>query len=105
MATYWAKTSRFLSRPVQLLRDYDRVNLKPDALAGLTMAVIVLPQAIAYASVAELPPQMGLYAAVVAAIVGGLWGASNHLHTGPTNAASLLNLEAPNFWRQPASWL
>jgi len=92
MATYWAKTSRFLSRPVQLLRDYDRVNLKPDALAGLTMAVIVLPQAIAYASVAELPPQMGLYAAVVAAIVGGLWGASNHLHTGPTNAASLLAL-------------
>jgi SulP family sulfate permease len=74
------------------LRDYDRVNLKPDTLAGLTMAVIVLPQAIAYASVAELPPQMGLYAAVVAAIVGGLWGASSHLHTGPTNAASLLAL-------------
>jgi hypothetical protein len=74
MAIFWAKTSQFLSRPVQLLRDYDRVNLKPDTLAGLTLAVIVLPQAIAYASVAELPPQMGLYAAVVAAIVGGLWG-------------------------------
>jgi SulP family sulfate permease len=89
---FWAKTSQFFSRPMQLLREYDRANLKPDALAGLTMAVIVLPQAIAYASVAELPPQTGLYAAVVAAIVGGLWGASNHLHTGPTNAASLLAL-------------
>ncbi|MBE9524153.1 MAG: STAS domain-containing protein [Chloroflexi bacterium] len=92
MLAVWSKTSRFLTRPVQLLRDYEWANLKPDALAGLTMAVIVLPQAIAYASVAELPPQTGLYAAVVAAIVGGLWGASNHLHTGPTNAASLLAL-------------
>ncbi len=92
MSVVWTKTSQFLVRPIQLLRDYERANLKPDTLAGLTMAVIVLPQAIAYASVAELPPQTGLYAAVVAAIVGGLWGASNHLHTGPTNAASLLAL-------------
>lgn len=91
-STVWAKTSQFFLRPVQLFRAYDRANLRPDTIAGLTMAVIVLPQAIAYASIAELPPQMGLYAAVVAAIVGGLWGASNHLHTGPTNTTSLLAL-------------
>jgi len=91
-STVWAKTSQFFLKPVQLFREYDRVNLKPDILGGLTMAVIVLPQAIAYASIAELPPQTGLYAAVVAAIIGGLWGSSNHLHTGPTNAASLLAL-------------
>jgi len=91
-STAWAKTSQFFLKPVQLIREYDQANLKPDILGGLTMAVIVLPQAIAYASVAELPPQTGLYAAVVAAIIGGLWGSSNHLHTGPTNAASLLAL-------------
>jgi len=91
-AAGWAKTSQFFLKPVQLFREYDRANLRPDILGGLTMAVIVLPQAIAYASIAELPPQTGLYAAVVAAIIGGLWGSSNHLHTGPTNAASLLAL-------------
>ncbi|MBC8425885.1 STAS domain-containing protein [bacterium] len=52
----------------------------------------MLPQAIAYAMIAELPPQTGIYAAIVASIVGALWGSSRHLHTGPTNAASLLTL-------------
>ncbi len=61
-------------------------------LTGLTVAVVLLPQAIAYAMIAELPPQMGLYAAIVAAMVGALWGSSRHLHTGPTNATSLLVL-------------
>ncbi|MEN8171485.1 MAG: SulP family inorganic anion transporter [Chloroflexota bacterium] len=88
----WAKTPQFFLKPLQLFRAYDRVNLRPDIIGGLTTAVIVLPQAIAYASIAELPPQTGLYAAVFAAIIGGLWGSSNHLHTGPTNAASLLAL-------------
>ncbi len=82
----------YLSQPLQHLRGYQRADLLPDALAGLTVAVVLLPQAIAYALIAELPPQTGLYAAIVAAIVGSLWGSSRHLHTGPTNAASLLVL-------------
>ena len=45
----------------------------PDFIAGLTLAVIALPQAIAYALIAELPPEMGLYTAIVAAIAGALW--------------------------------
>jgi SulP family sulfate permease len=82
----------FFLRPVRLFQTYDRADLRPDLIAGLTVAIVLLPQAIAYAMIAELPPQVGLYTAVVAAIVGGLWGSSNHLHTGPTNTVSLLVL-------------
>ncbi|MDM8521065.1 SulP family inorganic anion transporter [Anaerolineales bacterium HSG6] len=82
----------YLLRPVRLLRDYDRVNLRADVIAGITVAVILLPQAIAFALIAELPPEMGLYTAIVGAIIGALWGCSNQIHTGPTNAISLLVL-------------
>ncbi len=82
----------FLSRPLGLFRDYDRSNLTPDLIAGATVAAVAVPQAIAYASIAELPPQTGLYAAVVAAVVGSLWGSSRFLATGPVNAVSLLVL-------------
>ncbi|MBU8869719.1 MAG: STAS domain-containing protein, partial [Gemmatimonadales bacterium] len=91
----WAragKESRFLLHPARTLEKYKRSNLRPDLLAGLTVAVVLLPQAIAYAMIAELPPEIGLYAAIVGAIVGALWGSSRHLHTGPTNATSLLVL-------------
>jgi SulP family sulfate permease len=82
----------FFLRPVEIFRGYRLGNLRPDAVAGLTVAVILLPQAMAYALIAELPLQFGLYAAIVAAVVGALWGSSNHLQTGPTNAISLLIL-------------
>jgi SulP family sulfate permease len=82
----------FLERPAHILGSYRREDLWPDMMAGLTVAVVLLPQALAYALIADLPPQTGLYAAVVAAVVGALWGSSWHLHTGPTNAASLLVL-------------
>lgn len=80
----------YLQRPLRLFRTYDRENLRPDLIAGLTVGVILLPQAIAFALIAELPPQMGLYAAIVGAVFGALWGSSNQIHTGPTNAISLL---------------
>ncbi|MDX1616912.1 MAG: sulfate permease [Candidatus Promineifilaceae bacterium] len=80
----------YLTRPARLLRTYDSTNLRQDAVAGITVAVILLPQAIAFALIAELPPAMGLYTAIVAAIFGALWGSSNQVHTGPTNAISLL---------------
>ncbi|MBU1660171.1 MAG: STAS domain-containing protein [Chloroflexi bacterium] len=88
----WTATSAYFLHPIQFVRAYQRSNLRPDIVAGLTVAVVLLPQAIAYAMIAELPPQVGLYSAIVAAIVGALWGSSNQLHTGPTNAASLLVL-------------
>lgn len=84
----------YLQRPLRLFRDYDRQNLRPDMMAGLTVAVILLPQAIAFATIAELPPQVGLYTAIVGAIFGALWGSSDHIFTGPTNALSILVLSA-----------
>lgn len=67
-----------------------RDNLRHDATAALTGALIVLPQAMAFATIAGLPPQYGLYAAMVPAVVAALWGSSWHLVSGPTTAISVL---------------
>ena len=72
------------------LPDVNRVSLRADLLAGLTGAVIVLPQGVAYALIAGLPPQYGLYTAIVTAIVAGLFGSSRHLVSGPTAAISIV---------------
>ena len=85
---------RALLRPIAVLRKVDRTDLRPDLIAGLTCSVVMLPQAMAYATVAELPISVGLFAAVVGTTVGALWGSSHHLQTGPTNAASLLVLSS-----------
>jgi sulfate permease, SulP family len=82
----------YLRRPIDIFTGYRRQDLSPDLIAGVTVAAVAIPQSIAYASIAELPPQYGLYAAVVAAIVGSLWGSSRHLATGPVNAVSMLVL-------------
>ena len=69
-----------------------RVNpgtLRADALAGLLGAVLVLPQGIAFATLAGLPPEYGLYTAVVPCIIAALFGSSWHVMSGPTNANSL----------------
>lgn len=95
--------SAYLAQPFGVLKAYRMAALRPDLLAGLTIAVVLLPQAIAYAMIAELPPQVGLYAAIVGAIAGSLWGSSRHLHTGPTNASSLLVLASLITVAQPGS--
>jgi len=66
-----------------------RATLKADALAGMTGALIVLPQGVAFATIAGLPPEYGLYAAMVPAIVAALFGSSWHLVSGPTTAISI----------------
>ena len=81
---------RYLQQPAALARGYNRANLRPDLIAGLTVGVVLLPQAIAFSLLAQLPPQMGLYTAIIGGIVAALWGSSEHLHTGPTNTLSLL---------------
>lgn len=80
----------YLTRPIQILKTYRRADLGADLLAGVTVGVILLPQAIAFAVLANLPPAMGLYAAGIGAIIGALWGSSNQIHTGPVNTTSLL---------------
>ena len=68
----------------------NRVTLRADALAGLTGAVVVLPQGVAFATIAGMPPEYGLYAAIVPAIVAALFGSSWHLVSGPTTAISIV---------------
>lgn len=89
---FWTILSAYFLRPIQLFRTYERSNLRADLVAGLTIGIVAVPQAIAYAMIADLPPKYGLYAAVVTSIIGALWGSSSHLSTGPTNTTSLLVL-------------
>jgi SulP family sulfate permease len=84
--------ARSFARPLEIVRGYRRRYVRPDLTAGATVAVLAIPQCIAYASIAGLPPTYGLYTAVVATIAGALWGSSRHLSTGPTNAISILVL-------------
>lgn len=64
-------------------------TLRADLIAGLLGAVLVLPQGVAFATLAGLPPQYGIYTAVVPCIVAALFGSSWHVMSGPTNANSL----------------
>ncbi len=74
------------------LRGYNRARFRRDLGAGITVAVVLIPQAMAYAMLAGLPPVYGLYAAVVAPIVAAMWGSLQQLSTGPIAILSLLVL-------------
>jgi len=69
---------------------YSGTTLRADFLAGLTVALVLVPQSMAYAQLAGLPAYYGLYAAFLPVAVGALWGSSNQLGTGPVAVASLL---------------
>lgn len=68
----------------------NRQTLHADALAGITGAVVVLPQGVAFATIAGLPPEYGLYAAMIPAVIAALFGSSWHLVSGPTTAISIV---------------
>jgi SulP family sulfate permease len=74
------------------LRFVTKDTLKADLFAGLTGAVIVLPQGIAFATIAGLPPEYGLYTAMITPVVAGIFGSSYHLISGPTTAISIVVL-------------
>ncbi len=82
----------YLTRPVRLLREYRREDLRYDLVAAVSVSVMLLPQSLVFAAMAGLPPQMGLYTAIMAGLFGALWGCSNQLQTGPTNTSALLVL-------------
>jgi SulP family sulfate permease len=71
------------------LRGYRASDARADALAGLTVAAVAVPQAMAYAMVAGLPAEYGLYTAIVMTAVGALVSPSRQLINGPTNAISI----------------
>jgi len=65
-----------------------------DLIAGITVALVLIPQSMAYAQLAGLPPYYGLYAAFLPGIIGALWGSSKQLATGPVAVVSLLTASA-----------
>ena len=78
-------------------------SVKDDFFAGLTGAVIVLPQGIAFATIAGLPPEYGLYTAMVTPIVAALFGSSRHLVSGPTTAISIVVFSAISHHATPGT--
>jgi high affinity sulfate transporter 1 len=76
--------------PAQWLASYRTSWFRHDALAGLTLAAFVIPESMAYASLAGLPPQYGVYCYLVAGPAYALFGSSRQLAVGPTSAISLL---------------
>ena len=68
----------------------NRATLRADAIAGLTGGMVLVPQGVAFATIAGMPPEYGLYAAMLPAIVAALWGSSWHLVSGPTTAISIV---------------
>ncbi|HEY8908834.1 MAG TPA: SulP family inorganic anion transporter [Desulfosporosinus sp.] len=75
---------------LQTIREYKTEYVKKDLIAALTVAVVAIPQSMAYALIAGVNPVYGLYTAIVSAIIGSAFGSSKYLVTGPTNAISLL---------------
>jgi sulfate permease, SulP family len=75
---------------IHIFQGYFKNKLRFDLVAGLTVAMIVVPQAMAYAPIAGVNPIYGLYTAIIPAIVGALFGSSNFLVTGPTNPTALV---------------
>lgn len=71
-------------------KSYNKKFLRLDVIAGITVGAITIPEAIAYSSLAGLPPQAGLYAAFAALLVYFIFGTSNQLSIGPTSALSIL---------------
>ncbi len=95
-----------IRRYLPFLRWWPRVNrdsLRHDLLAGLTGAIVVLPQGVAFATIAGMPPQYGLYAGMIPAIVAALFGSSWHLVSGPTTAASVVLFSTLSPYALPGS--
>ncbi len=70
------------------------VQIRADLLAGLTVALVLIPQSMAYAQLAGMPSYYGLYAALLPVMVGALWGSSRQLSTGPVAIVALLSASA-----------
>jgi SulP family sulfate permease len=96
-------TTRTVNRPsllfrripaLEALRHYRAADARADLVAGLTVAAIAVPQAMAYALVAGVPVEHGLYTAIIMTAVGALLDSSRQLINGPTNAISIATLSA-----------
>lgn len=84
-------------------KEITQKTLRQDFVAGLTGAVVVLPQGVAFAAIAGMPPQYGLYTGMVPAIIAALFGSSRLLVSGPTTAASLVLFSSLSLLAAPGS--
>jgi SulP family sulfate permease len=84
-------------------RNMTRDSARADVLAGLTGAAIVLPQGVAFAAIAGMPPEYGLYTSMVPAVIAALFGSSHHLVSGPTTAASIIMFGSLSVMAVPGS--
>ena len=75
--------------PPQWVTDYTAPRLRLDIVAGLSLAAFAIPESLAYASLAELPPISGLYCYLVAGVAYALSGTSRQLAVGPTSALAI----------------
>ena len=80
-----------------------RSSMRADLIAGLTGAAIVLPQGVAFAAIAGMPPEYGLYTSMVPAVIAALFGSSWHLVSGPTTAASVIMFSSLSVMATPGS--
>jgi len=80
-----------------------KTTLRADFIAGITVALILVPQSMAYAQLAGLPVVYGLYASFIPVIIASLWGSSNQLHTGPVAMLSLMSAAAVMSYATPGT--
>jgi SulP family sulfate permease len=85
------------------LLHYHRANLPSDLVAGVVTAIMLIPQSMAYAQLAGLPPQVGLYASVVPLMIYALLGTSGQLSVGPVAITSLLVFSGVGAIAEPGS--
>lgn len=96
----WVKT---LFPFMSWLPHVNRGSFRTDLMAGLTGAVVVLPQGVAFAAIAGMPLEYGLYAAMVPAIIAALFGSSWHLVSGPTTAGSIVLFSVLSAYAEPGT--
>lgn len=85
------------------LPNVGRDDLRADFMAGLAGGIVVLPQGVAFATIAGMPPEYGLYAGMIPAMIAALFGSSRHLVSGPTTAASIVLFSSLSVYALPGS--
>jgi len=81
---------KMLMQPIDAARGYRMRDLRGDVVAGLTVSVIAVPQSMAYAEIAGVPLQYGLYTVIIQCLIGSLFNSQKFLSVGPINTQSLL---------------
>lgn len=80
----------FTNNPQKNIKRYFQGKFQPDLTAGLTVTMVVIPQAMAYAAIAGINPIYGLYTAIIPTIIAAIFGSFPFLITGPTNPTALV---------------